>query len=288
MKFLEDSAPLDQFAIRPIRHRLAAHPLMTVEKLIELALRHDPRYVRFHDGARELGTSFGDVLSTDPGRKALRKAIDNLGTTRTFVQILRIPLDPEYGPVIGAFLDEVDGMLPARDRGLINRDAAAFLASPGSVTPYHLDHEQNFLCHIAGPKRFSLWDGRDRAIVEEGPLEDFYAQATAVPYRKELAARSQVFDLQPGDGVYMPMGTPHAVETGPGITLTFSMLFNSRATMRQIETFKANHAFRKLRLSPSRVGARPVEDEVKRRTYLALRAAKAVMQGRRPEPVSYV
>jgi hypothetical protein len=288
MRFMEDASTLDQGVVRGIRHSLASHPLMTVEKLTEFALRHDPKYVRFHDGARTVGTNFGDVLSTDPGRQALRRAIGNLGTTRTFVQILRVPLDPEYGAIIDAFLDEVDSMLPPRERGLINRDAAAFLASPGSVTPYHLDHEQNFLCHISGPKKLHTWDGRDRSIVPEDALEGFYGNAAPVPYRPELAARSRVFDLQPGDGVYMPMGTPHAVETGPGVTVTFSMLFNSRATMRQIETFKANYTFRKLGLSPSPVGRRPVEDEVKRRAYMALRAAKAVMRGRRPEPVSYV
>ncbi len=44
-----------------------------------------------------------------------------------------------------------------------------FLASPQSITPFHLDHEQNFLCHIRGPKTFYVWDHRDRDVEDADP-----------------------------------------------------------------------------------------------------------------------
>jgi hypothetical protein len=290
MKHLEEVAPFDQTAVRRVHHELAQHPLMTAERLGEFAMRQEPQYVRFHDGRREIGTDFGAVLTTDPARRSLQRALDNLDAkdAGVFVQINCLRLDPEYGALIDAFLDEIDRALPPRERGLLYRDASAFLASPGSVTPYHLDHEQNVLLHMHGPKTLYVWDGHDRSIVPYDQLEAFYANGSQVPFRPDLANRGQSFHLQPGDGVYMPAGSPHAVQTGGGVTVTFSMLFVTRASMRTIETFKANHAFRGLGLSPSPVGAKPAQDEVKRQTYRALRVVKAAMKARRPEPLRYI
>jgi len=138
--------------------------------------------VRFNDGERSFGTDMARMLAVDPGRSALRKA-----------------------------LDEVQRRMGNGDR-LLNRDAAAFLASPGSSTPYHLDHEQNFLCHISGKKTLCVWDHADRSIVGEHALEVFYREGSLreVVCRPGLERKATVLDLAPGDAVYMPMGSPHA------------------------------------------------------------------------------
>src|ERR1700755_499836 len=169
---IEDA--FDQLEVRRLRHRLADHPLLTTESLGKLALRMDPELVRFHDGERKIAAKLN--LHTDPSRRELRHAIDNLHKRSAFVQILSVREDPEYRALVDGFLDDVLPHLPARDRVLLNRDAAAFLASPGSVTPFHLDHEQNFLCHIRGAKTFQVWDHRDRSVVSERALEIFYGE----------------------------------------------------------------------------------------------------------------
>jgi hypothetical protein len=290
MRFLEDLASFDETKVTRVRHNLVTHPLMTMESLIELALRHDPKYVRFHDGERQFGTVFGDILSTDPGRSALRRTIDNLGKGRVFIQINAICHDSIYRRLLDDFLNEVGQMLPTGDRGLTNRDAAAFLASRDSVTPYHMDHEQNFLLHLHGPKTLHVWDGRDRSIVSNEALEIFYGEGTLreARYKDEFEKRAQVFELQPGDGIYMPMGSPHAVRTGAGLTLTFSMLLNTRSALREIETYKANFALRRMGLSPAPIGSAPAREAIKLGAYRAYRIARAALQGKRPPPVRYI
>lgn len=284
MSFLERLDSFDPARITRVRHRLAEHPLMTNDSLAELAMRHAPQYVRFHDGEREFGTVFGDILQVDPERKALRRAIDNLGKARVFVQINAICHDAIYRALLDEFLDEVKALLPPADRGLLNRDAAAFLASARSVTPFHLDHEQNFLLHIRGPKTLNVWNGQDRDIVSDRALEIFYAEGTLreVRYRDEVQPRAQVFELGPGDGVYMPMGSPHAVKTGDGVTATFSMLLNTRTSVHEMEKYKANYVLRRFGLSPAPVGSAPAREEVKRRAYRVLHLAKAAMRGQKP------
>ncbi len=284
-----DLAGFDQWRMARLRHQLASHPLLTIDQLAALAMRSDPRHVKFHDGERSFATDFSAVLGADEGRKALQRALDNLDRHRAFVQILDVRADPRYHELVDECLDEVQRHLPPGDR-LLNRDAAAFLASPGSVTPYHLDHEQNFLCHVAGPKRLFVWDHGDRSVVPERALEVFYRGwgwgdpkvVGEMGYRPAIAAKATVFDLEPGDVVYMPMGSPHAVETGGGVTATLSILFNTRSAMKLVDAYRANHFLRGLGLAPRPVGASEAGDALKRGAFNGLRAARALLRGRWP------
>jgi cupin-like protein len=285
MGLIDIDATFDQRRLQRLRHQLAAHPLMTTQCLAELALRMDPEHVRFHDGERRLGTQMTDLLLTDPTRQRLRRAIDNLHKATAFVQILNVRSDPAYRLLIDELFDEVLPCLPPRDRQLFNRDAAAFLASPGSMTPFHLDHEQNFLCHIRGAKTLYVWDHRDRRVVSERALEIFYREGTLreASYQPAMQAHAQAFELTPGDCVYMPMGSPHAVSTGREITVTFSALMNTRSAFETVETYRANHVLRGLGLSPTPVGDSRARDSLKRHTVSAVRRVRNFARGRRGE-----
>ena len=273
----------DQLEIRRLRHRLADHPLLSTESLAKLALRINPEYVRFHDGERRFATGLN--LQTDPTRHELRRAIDNLHRRSAFVQILNVREDPEYRALVDDFLDDVAGHLPLRDRALLNRDAAAFLASPGSITPFHLDHEQNFLCHIRGAKTFHVWDHRDRGVVSERALEGFYAQGKSreIAYAPAMLAKARTFELAPGDCIYMPMGSPHAVSTGKDITVTFSILMNTLTAFDTVESYRANHMMRRMGLSPRPVGVNEAIDTIKRHTVGAVRRVRNLARGRKTE-----
>jgi len=282
MTFIDIDDRFDQLKIARLRHQLADHPLMTAEGLAALALRVDPEHVRFHAGKRQLDTNMGRMLTTDPTRRDLRHALGNLHDSGAFVQILDVRSDPAYRAVVDAVLDEVSAVLPVRDRQLRNRDAAAFLASPGSVTPFHLDHEQNFLCHIRGAKRFYVWDHRDRSVIGERELETFFGEGKLrdLSYRPEIQPRAQVIDLQPGDCVYMPMGSPHAVSTGADITVTFSILMNTASAFEQVEAYRANRVLRRIGLSPRPVGDSWVRDSLKRHTVGAVRKMRDLARGK--------
>jgi ribosomal protein L16 Arg81 hydroxylase len=286
MRLTDIDGSFDQLKITRLRHQLADHPLMTTQSLAELALRLDPDYVRFHDGERRVDTHMGAMLLTDDHtRQRLRKAIDNLHKAKAFVQILNVRSDPAYRALIDDFLDEVSPFLPPRDRQMLNRDSAAFLASPGSVTPFHLDHEQNFLCHIRGAKTFHVWDHRDRSVVTERALEIFYREGKLreVVYQPEMQAKAQSIELAPGDCLFMPMGSPHAASTGSDITVTISILMNTQSSFDLVETYRANHVLRSLGLSPAPVGDSQVRDSLKRHTLEAVRRVRNLARGRTTE-----
>jgi len=285
MTLIDFDGAFDQQRIARLRHQLAQHPLMTTQSLAALALRSDPDHVRFHDGERRIGTDMGTMLRTDPSRRQLHKAIANLHKAEAFVQIINVRSDPAYRVLVDDALDEVLPRLPVRDRQLLNRDAAAFLASPGSVTPFHLDHEQNFLCHIRGAKTFYVWDHRDRSVISERSLEQFYHEGTLrdARYEPAMQVKAHAFELVPGDCIFMPMGSPHAASTGGDITVTFSILFNTPTAYDQVQTYRANRVMRRLGLSPTPVGDSWVRDSLKRRTVGAVRLARDLARGRTPE-----
>jgi hypothetical protein len=253
--------------------------------LAELALRIDPDYVRFHDGERHVGTDMNGLMTTDSTRQHLRHALENLHQAKTFVQMINVCSDPAYRALVDEVLDQVLPFLPPRDHHLLNRDAAVFLASPVSVTPFHIDHEQNFLCHLRGPKTFYVWDHRDRSVVSERALEIFYRERRQreVTYRPDVQPKASVVELTPGDCIYMPMGSPHAASTGKDVTVTFSVLMNTRTSFETVETYRVNYMLRRLGLSPKPVGVSEVRDSLKQRTLGAVRRVRDLAQGRGEE-----
>jgi len=274
----------DQDHMQRLHHQLASHPLMQPDRLADLALRLDPQFVRFHDGERTVASDMNTILSSDPQRTRLRSTLENLHKARAFVQIINIRADPEYRAVVDQCLAEIERVLPPGDR-LMNRDASAFLASPGSVTPFHLDHEQNVLCHLRGAKTLLVWNHTDRGVVDETSLETFFRDGTqnGVGYRPEVQKTAAAFELQPGDAVYMPMGSPHAVQTGSDVTATFSVLFNTKVAVRRANAYRANHVFRGLGLAPTPVGASATVDSIKGNLFKVFRTAKYLSHGRIPD-----
>jgi ribosomal protein L16 Arg81 hydroxylase len=285
MSVIDIGVAFDQMRFSRLRHQLAGHPLMTPNSLADLAMRLDPAHVRFHEGERTVGTHMGNMLTNDPTRRSLRNTLDNLHRAKAFVQLVNVRSDPAYRALIDELLDEALTFLPARDRMLLNRDAAAFLASPGSVTPFHLDHEQNFLCHISGPKTFYVWDHRDRTVVSERALEIFYHEGKLreVVYDPAIQPRAHAVELQPGDCLYMPMGSPHAASTGNDITVTISILMNTPSSFDQVETYRANYVMRRLGMTPAPVGDSQVRDSLKRQALGAARRVRNLARGRTTE-----
>src|SRR5262249_38435592 len=155
-------------------------------------------------------------------------------------------------------------------------------ASPRSVTPFHLDHEQNFLCHIRGPKTFFVWNHRDRSVISERSLEVFYREGKLrdAIYQPDVEPKALTVELAPGDCIYMPSGSPHAAVTGDDITATFSLLMNTRSSFDLVETYRVNHLLRRFGLSPKPVGDSPVRDSLKRHTLGAARTVRALARGK--------
>src|SRR5262249_6795970 len=177
----------------------------------------------------------------------------------------------EYRDLVFGVLGEVKPIVDRVDPGMRELHGWIFVSSPRATTPYHMDHEANFLVQIRGTKTINVWDPKDRSVVGERELETFHGTWSLddTKWRDEFQAKAHVFQAAPGTGVFMPFTSPHTVQNGPDVSITLSLTFLTDRSVREQMLFAANHKLRKLGVSPRPVGSSRLRDEAKLR---ALRA----------------
>jgi len=252
-----------------IGHCLAGHELFQLPRLVELA-RSLP--------AAQVEYNAGDVpVSLDPGRTprnglSPEETIRRIEQCRSWLVLKRVELDADYGRLLDRCLAEVRAASSPLTAGMCDPHAFIFVSSPGAVTPYHMDPEENFLLQIRGTKTMSVFDRADRAVVTEQQFERFFTGAHRnLAYHDELQQHARLFDLAPGLALHVPFAAPHWVQNGPAVSISFSITFNTRASLRRIHAHRVNSRLRRWGIDPAPVGQSAVRDGVKQ---LASRAAR--------------
>lgn len=271
----------DPWKLQALTHTLADHPLLQIEALIELGKRQQARkLVRTHSADATAGTSFADAPNLHPNAKSAAETLADVGRARAWTSLLNVQADPTYRAFVDRVLDDVRPVVDRRDPGMCYRAGWIFITSPGAVTPFHIDHEHNFILQISGRKRLYTWDHRDRVAVPERGQEQFHDQHSraGVVWREELRDRAQIFDLAPGMGGYMPSTTPHMVENGDGPSVTISFTYYTDATRQRELLYRGNARLRRLGLSPHPVGESPTRDRAKYAVLTGYTAARSLVR----------
>jgi len=208
--------------------------------------------------------------------KVVPLAADSLGvrSVATYVECgeTRILIDP--GAALGAARfglppadAEWEALRRANDRisAYAERAGWIFVSSPNAVTPFHMDHEHNFILQIRGTKRLYVWEPFDRVVVSERAQELFHDAHSRelVTWNEEWRSRAHVFDLQPGQGGYMPSTAPHLVEVGPEPSVTISFTYYTDSTRQRELLYRGNARLRRLGITPTPVGDSPQRDRMK-------------------------
>lgn len=271
-------AAFDPWKITALTHDLADHPLLQLDQLIALGQRQQARkLVRTHSGAATAGTSFAEAPRLHPTGRSAEDTLRDLAQANAWMSLLNIQADPIYRAFVDEILDEVRPAVDRVDPGMCYRAGWIFVSSPGAITPFHIDHEHNFILQIRGRKRLYTWPHDDRQVVTDHALELFHDQHSReeVVWRDELRDRAQIFDLTPGQGGYMPSTTGHMVENGPEPSVTISFTYYTDATRANELLYRGNARLRRLGLSPAPVGASAGRDRLKRRLWTTAFAAQA-------------
>jgi Cupin superfamily protein len=85
-----------------------------------------------------------------------------------------------------------------------------------------------------------------------------------------------VFEMDPGDAVYVPPHAPHMVKNGPTASISFSITFRTPELERIQRVSSINARIRRLGLTPKPPGRRPAVDRLKASTSRALGRARRV------------
>jgi len=276
-----DPATFEPWKVQGLTHALSEHPLLQIGALVDLGRRQQERQlVRTHSADATAGTSFADAPNLHPNRKGAVATLAEIEQAKAWMSLLKVQADPIYRRLIDEILDEVRPIVERRDPGMCYRAGWIFVSSPGAVTPFHMDHEHNFILQIRGKKRLYTWDPFDREVVSERAQELFHDQHSRelVTWSEAWRARARVFDLEPGLGGYMPSTTPHMVENGDGPSITISFTYYTDATRQRELLYRANARLRRLGLDPHPVGASPGRDRVKHAILAGYTSARNVVR----------
>ena len=278
-----------------IQHTLAGHPLFQLPALIELAqrvaVRNNPHMsggdVYFNEGAIEAGAKpvYTGSAADRPEAERTRVAdlVRKIESAEAWIILKHVEREEGYRQVMEAVV--VDALQLAGDAGhrLLRKikwfEAIVFITSPHRVTEYHIDRECSWIFQIRGDKAIHLFDRADKDVVPDDELERFYTVDNhASRYKPQFEDRALVYDMSPGNGVHIPVNTPHWLKNGDEISVTLNVNFQFHDS-EIANLYKANYYLRRAGIKPGIPGHNTAADRLK---AIAFSAALAVKRRLKP------
>jgi hypothetical protein len=259
--------------ISALKHDYHEHPMLQLPALARLAVDLVPhglaRFIR--PGTTQ--TSAFDHGPQSPDGRTVGQVFEQIETPGSWVALYNIATIPAYRDLLQDIMAAARPLYETQQHNVFNVDGFVFISAPPSVTPFHIDRENNFWLQLRGRKLMSVWDCGDREVVAGDVVERFIVQRNLdkVRLRDEHRSRSSEFDTGPGDGVYFPSTSPHMTRTenswvrpGDGVSISIGVVFYSDETRRAARVHCANEFLRRrLGGNPSYPGSLPWLDELK-------------------------
>jgi hypothetical protein len=176
--------------------------------------------------------------------------------------------------------------------GISNVDGFMFISAPPSVTPFHIDRENNFWLQMKGRKVINVWDHTDRHVVAGADVDQFIVHGALknVGLEEGFMERSHQFDVGPGEGVYFPSTSPHTTRSDPGwtrpgngVSVSIGIVFYTDQTRQAAYVHAWNVFLRKFGFTPNQPGKAAAVDGVKSLCGRTLIWAKKTFRGYSPK-----
>lgn len=237
-----------------VRHNLSEHPLLTLPAVTALAKRLPKKFVRYHSGKLSVKTRFDEATKANATGLTIEETMENIEQSGSFVSLQHIQTDAEYKGLVDEVLADIRDAVEPFEANVGKATGCIFVSSPNSVTPYHRDHEGNFLMQVRGTKLVRVWDPADPNTVNDREQEVFHAAWTLKEtiYRDELEQSAYKMELHPGECAFMPFTAPHWVQNGPAVSVSIAVTFLTDRSYRETNVFRANYLLRKLGVKPAR------------------------------------
>jgi hypothetical protein len=264
------------FNLHPFKfnHTLHRSGLFEIPRIVELAKRmieKNDNYCALNFKHGSIATKFGDSyvdarLSAMPESERLDETVSHLGENGTWIKLVRVQgYDSEYAQVLDRITSELESLsdFPLR-KDMTWVTMTLILSSPNIATPFHLDHETNFLFQVQGTKDVCLFPATDCNLVPDQEIENYYSgDFDAVHYRPEMQDRGTVFRLAPGEVVHHPPLAPHWVKNGDNISVSISINYCMKCLEKRARVYQANYFLRRMGLKPLPPGLSPLRDSLK-------------------------
>jgi len=256
----DDTTAFSPNRVATLRHNFHEHPMLQLPQLELLA-----KELMLDSKCRFLapGTTVASEFTHSP-RSPLKRDLDEvfrrIEEPGTWIALYNIETIPRYLALLEEIIATVRPHIEREQRDIIKMTGFIFISAPPSVTPFHIDRENNFWLQLRGHKTITTWDREDRHTVAAADVDDFivWRSLDKVRLKDDARARGRELDRGPGEGLYFPSTTPHMtvsdtdwVRPGDGVAISIGVNFYTNVTRRHALVHQANWMLRRLGLEPT-------------------------------------
>jgi hypothetical protein len=267
------------------RHTLLGHPALELENLARVVQQLPTDNVFFSSGLLPKDADFDRAHVDYRTGLSLKDTVENMMTSNSYIMLRAPEQDASFQPLFRELRAEVEGLMRAQGVGerAVDPMLYLFIASPNSVTPFHIDRYSTLLMQFRGRKAVHISPAWDEQVVAAPDVESFVVRSgVRVPYRETFDATATRYEFGPGDALHIPFVAPHYVKNGADdVSVSLSIIFNTRETARHLRALHTNHV---LRSRLGRLGYRPTPvnrslplDHVKSGVNRVLKGARRVL-----------
>jgi hypothetical protein len=276
----------EKFNIVPfeVEHALGGSELFSMPKLIELATRISKakKSIRTSGdltcflGRPGEGAKFPDGLSFPD---SIEEVVHDLRHNDAWLVLHHVEHQPEYRQILESTICDILRLTRQNlFRQIKKFDSILFITSPNRKTPYHMDRECSWLFQLQGDKEIHLFDRADEEVVTNAELETFWSSNNdAAIYKPGFERRAFVFQLRPGNGVHIPVNTPHWLHNKNNISVSLNVNFHFHDSVLG-NIYKSNYYLRRLGFNPARAGRNRGLDRTKSLCYTAGQHLKHIVK----------
>lgn len=241
------------------QHRLHQDPRFGREGLAALIERY-PRehYAIVHMGERSPG---GKRVwrEGDFGALSGQQVLEAIEHGRLWLNLRDAPqVVPQFGALVTKIFSEADALTPPVSS--FGHMMGILVSSPGAQVYYHADLPGQGLLQLQGRKRVYIYPPRPPFLTNEG-LENIALKQLEVglAYDPAFDSEAEVFDLEPGQGLFWPLNAPHRIENHDCLNVSMTLEYWTQAIRRNHMVNLANgilrHSFGFAPKSRAREGA---------------------------------
>lgn len=252
-----------------LKHNFHKHPLLQLDQLEALAHRLLPlgqcRFIT--PGATQKSEFIHHP--TSPDGRTVSEVFRSIATPGSWVALYNAETDPQYAKLVREALSSVEALITKNQPGIFSPQAFIFISAPPSVTPFHIDRENNFWLQIRGRKIMNVWDRNDRDILPASTVENFIIDKSLdnVTLRDEFLSKKFEWDLEASEGVYFPSTSPHSTRTTEawvspenGVSISIGVVFYTETTRKHAYIHSLNRFCRRMKLAPKFPGESKFDD----------------------------
>ncbi|WP_281784588.1 hypothetical protein [Sinimarinibacterium flocculans] len=245
------------------RHALLCRPLFTLDGLNALAMR-------IHNRSDLAYWTNGPVEVTDGWHRGarklpLRQTLSHIASNDSLVILRKVQRDVVFASLLGDLLSTLIMRCGGRlADDVVSAEASILVASPGRITPYHLDAEPHFLLQVLGEQDLSVFDATDRDLVSEQDLERYHAgDEDSVGYPRSRQGEAGMYYQYADRGVHIPAHAPHWSRSRDSVSVALRLSFKLRSVVHSSRVRRVNHWLRSSGMRPTPPGVHQWIDRLK-------------------------